>query len=478
MTSIETAVSALRLEKDPSEPFTYSPEEIDALETLTGVRFPEDFRWYLAHVGWRKLDYDHATLLLRPVAHVYALEFRAVEHGAFAQRAYRDFERQAADLPDGASAYFPFGQMRGGSPQIILTLAIALRGADAGAVWAVRAQGSSADDEFAAPVRVAASFTDFLATVGPRRKLEAAAEKANGALFDRLLAEALAAPEVVPTRAPEPENLISRFFETPGDVTIDAARNVEVLARVLAQRVESAQRFAAEAHRFTTEAAVETGLLPPPLRRARIRFDQPVAFDRMDTVLRKTHGFRVVRVQSEVGEGHRLTEDYLVHQGKDGWTLLRREDARIADVKIRDVGTFAFDATYKWSLKKKVTPAWSERPADICVLGEEDALTPARTAFVAQVVDRADFRPDFESFVFALYRDRFYPEFAAMGPDEQRHWADSYPRLTRPDEIWRLLGKTLTLTIESDHTFALSVPANWDPEHGLSLRVTDWRIAA
>lgn len=65
MTRIEEAVAQLPFEKDPYFPYQYSKEEIAACEALIDQPFPEDLRWYLRNVGWRKIDYDHRSILVK-----------------------------------------------------------------------------------------------------------------------------------------------------------------------------------------------------------------------------------------------------------------------------------------------------------------------------------------------------------------------------------------------------------------------------
>lgn len=43
--------------------------------------------------------------------------------------------------------------------------------------------------------------------------------------------------------------------------------------------------------------------------------------------------------------------------------------------------------------------------------------------------------------------------------------------------MWKLLGKKRILYVESDNKFHLEADACWDPEHGLTVEVKDWRIA-
>lgn len=478
MSTVEAVVAALPYEKDPYPPFQYTFDTVEALERLIGAPFPDDFRWYLENIGWRKLDYDHQTILVPRGEYIHALAFEAVENEVFAIGRYNDFiaGREGAFLQGDRKRYFPFARINGGNPQVSLWLLINLNGEDCGAIWAVRSIGHFDKEAPSQPLRIADDLAALLAQIGPEKKLGRVAEKNNEALFARLLADYIAAPRYQPTRAAEPDALIRAVFERPGEIVFDGARNVEYQHRAYGQRMESFEAFAAKAEWYSKEAAGERSLFPGPLRRREIKIGAPRVFDDVYAFNDGKHGFRLVAVDCLVGDGFRLREHYLLHSDQRQWTLLRRHDATIDDVRMKGVGTLAFDATYKWKLKKKVTPAWSELPIELHVDGEEDALTAERIAFIKDVIARAEFKPEFEAHVFELYSGRMYPEFEAMSDDEKAEWQDCYPKLAQPREIWRLLGKKGAIYIRSDREFEIYTDASWDLEHGLTARVADWRI--
>ena len=127
-------------------------------------------------------------------------------------------------------------------------------------------------------------------------------------------------------------------------------------------------------------------------------------------------------------------------------------------------------------LKKKAIPAWSELPAEVYIEGEEDALTPERISFARAVMMREDFKPVLEAYIFDIYTKYAYPDFEAMNNDEKEEYAADYPRLDTPQQVWQTLGKKSSLHIESDTAFSFHTPCTWDPEHGLTVRVRDWKI--
>jgi hypothetical protein len=475
---IESVVAAIRYEKDPYFPFQYSPEEIAELEDCIGKPFPDVFRWYLLNVGWRKIDYDHQTILVRRGDYLHDLQFEAAENQVFSLSGYNDFAegKEGGLLSHDRRLYFPFGQIKGGNPQIALRLLVSVNDENRGSIWAVRTIGHYGDQNPSQPIRIADDMASFLEQIGPDKKLRPVAERNNEALFERLMADYLASTSTRPTAAADPQTLIMSFFERPGEMIFDGARNLEYQYRVNGQRIENEVEFSEKADWFAKKLPSNPYHAPPPLLRREIKIGAALEFDRTYVFNQRKHNYVTVTVESLVGDNNRLKEEYLLHHGKDGWTMLRRYEGSIGDVRIKDVGTFAFDSTYKWKLKKKFTPAWSERPFELHVSGEEDALTAPRIAFVKEVIGNAAFKPTFEAHVFRLYTETMYPEFEAMPDDEKAEWADCYPKISVPGEIWKLFGKKRSLYVDSDDEFSLAADACWDPEHGLTMAVKQWRI--
>lgn len=476
---IADSVASLPFETSPSFAYQYSEADISSLETVIGRPLPDDLRWYLLHVGWREIVSGQRTILVPRGDYLLEMEFKAVEHSAFVRRQYQEFIAgpEGRRLAHDPRLYVPFGQLRGGgNPQVTLRLLASLNDANRGSIWAVQAIGHFDDQTPPEPIPLGDDLAAVLAQIGPEKKLRPVAEKHNAQLFARLLRDHVAAPAVMPTRAADAQALIKQVFDQPQDMVFDGARNVEYQHRVYDQRFESAAAFAAAAKRFGENLDHNPTLCPPPLHRREIKIAAPQPFQEVHAFSRGKHGFALVAVESVVGDGHRLKEQYLLHQDKAGWTLVRRHAAAIADVKVKGVGTLGFDATEKWVLKKKVTPAWSEIPVTIRVQGEEDALTSARLALVQEIIANAGFKRDVEASVFRLYTQTMYPDFLALPADEKAAWAKSFPEIRTESQIWQLLGKRGEITVEGDDRFTIQFDASWDPEHGLSLRVQDWTI--
>lgn len=475
---IRSVTAAIPYEKDPYSPFQYSKAITDELELKLGKSFPDDFLWYLANIGWRKIDYDYQTILVRVGEYLHDVQFEAVENEVFSVRNYKDFTEgnEGHLLPHDAKLYFPFGQMKGGNPQVSFRLLISLNDENRGSIWALRMIRYSGDQSPSQPIRIADDMAAFLEQIGPDKKLRPVAERNNEELFERLMADYLASTDIMPTTAVDPQTLIMAFFERPSEMVFDGVRNVEYQHRVNGQRFENQTEFMEKANWFATKLPSNPYHAPPPLLRLEIKIGAAQDFDRSYVFNQNAHNYKLVPVASLVGDNHRLKEEYLLHHGTDGWTMLRRYKATIQDVRIQGVGTFTFDSTYKWQLKKKVTPAWSELPFELYVDGKEDALTASRVAFVKEVINNTAFKPVFESYVFSLYTETMYPEFEAMSDDERAEWTDCYPKISTPGDIWTLLGKKCSLYVDSDDGFTLAADACWDPEHELIVRVKQWCI--
>ena len=476
---IETVVETIPYEKDPPPPFQYASETLVDIERRIGRALPDDLRWYLANVGSRQIKYGQRTILVRHADYLHDLVFEPTAE-AFALSDYDQFVagREGGLLPHDNKLYLPFGQVTGGNPQVSLRLLASLNDENRGSIWVVRTIGFYGDQEPSEPIRIADDLASFLEQIGPDERLSPIAEQNNEELFQRLLAEFTALSDTRPTKAATPGAIIEAFFERPDEFVFDGVRNVEYQYRCSGVRYENAQEVAAAADEYALRLRENPMWIPAPLQRLDVRIGAPQLFDQSYDLSRRQHGYHLVTVESRVGDGHRLNEEYLLHRNEGGWTMVRRYEAAIDDVRVRGLGTFAFDSTYKWKLKKKVRPAWSDLTVEVHVEGEEDALTPARISFIKQIIGKADFRTTFEAFVYKLYTERMYPEFEAMSDDEKQEWAGSYPRLSSAGEIWRLLSKRFEIVVVSDTEFNVATDASWDPEHGLTLNVTHWHIEA
>jgi hypothetical protein len=210
---IESVVAGIAYEKDPCVPFQYSPEAIGELEGRIGRPFPDDFRWYLANVGWRRIDYDHRTILVRRGEYLHDLKFEGAENQVFSLGRYRDFleSREGDLLPHVRTFYIPFGELNGGNPSVSLRLLISLNDENCGSIFAVKKIGFSGDQNPSEPIRIADDVAAFLEQIGPDRKLRPMAERNNEELFTRLMDDYLNSAGHKPTAAAAPQTLIREF---------------------------------------------------------------------------------------------------------------------------------------------------------------------------------------------------------------------------------------------------------------------------
>ncbi len=469
-------IEGIPFEKDPWSPYLYTPKDLSELEALTGHTFPDDFRWYLAHIGWRKIDACCDTFVLQRGGWMDAVCFDRVEHLTSTTFYYREFaaKRDGERLPGLPRNYFPFYNSR---QRIYLYLVIKLDEPDRGSIWAVRAIGYFDNPEPDPPIRLADDFRSFLAQIGPSREWNKLVLANNNALFNALLIDYLAdSTSIKPTTTTDAAALISIFFEQPENIIFDGARNVEYQYHRNGRNQETAAAFSKSAEQYAREAGHNPYLLPPPLLRSQIIIHEPEVFDGNFSLNQMEHGYHIVKVESVVSDKLKLTETYLLHRSEAGWSMVRRHDAAIGDVRIRGVGTFTFDTAHDWRLKKKITPAWGELPAELSMDGHEGALTKTRIAFIKEVIGKADFKPVFEAYVFDLYLTQMYPEFLAMSEEDQQEWADCYPVIEKPGDIWTLLGEDFSIYLKDEQTFHIATDACWDPEHGLTMDVREWRI--
>jgi hypothetical protein len=401
----------------------YTHEAIAECEQLTGKPFPEDFKSYLLHTGWAKLAYDHRSIPVPNGEYIYTLQFEGVEHQTFSLHRYKQYlEKNTSELPYNTKYYYPFGKIEGEiNPAVSYQLLINLNEEEYGSIWAFPS------------LKIADSFTLFLQQIGANDTLKRIASLNNEQLFDRLLTHCLVTSDITPTSAADPAALLNILFEQQQPVIVNGVRNVEFQHYDNSLRMENAHTFTERANAFAKLVSI------PALQRRDIKINTPEPLDR---------SYYLVKVDSMVGNNYPLKETFLLHYDVK-WTLLSRRQATIEDVKIKGVGTFTFDSTYKWELSKKITPAWGELKASLHVEGEEDALTADRITFIKEVLAKADFKPVLEAYII---------------------------RLTELTDIWSVLGKDFNIYIDSDNEFHLHTDCPWDEEHGITVRVKNWQI--
>lgn len=482
MSRIEDAVAGMRYEKDPYYPYRYDPQTVNDIEAMVSRPLPEDMRWYLLNIGRLGLEYDHSSLLVQRGEALLNLRFEGVEDQVFCRSRYDHFleRNEGGRLPGEARYYYPLCEIKGEfNPSVVLRLLIDLNdGASYGSLWGVRPIGYYDDQTPSEPIHIADDLVAFLGQIGSERALRDKAEKHNEALFKRLFGDYLAAPAISPTNATDGESLLHHFFAHREETHFDGLRNVEFDHHTRGQRFETAAGLARSVETLAISLPTSPFHGSTGVHRQDIKFGTPEAYGGSFGSDRLTPGFTTQPVTSTIGDGLKFSETYLLFQDRKtgAWTIVRRLDGVIANVKIKNVGTFGFDSTYKWHLKKKVTPAWAEFKAELTVDGEEAALTPQVIAFIRDIAGRAGFRSVFEEHVFRLYTDRYYPDFEAMDADEKKDWAKDFPDIAEPSEIWVLFGKKASIHVHGDNIFTLHVNAGFDPEHGLDIRVEDWRI--
>jgi hypothetical protein len=414
MNTIEAAVANIPFEKEPCQ---YTAEGIADAELLTGKPFPNDFKWYLLNIGWQKIAYDHRSILIPNEEYIYTLQFEGVEHQTFSINRYKQYlESNTAELlPYDKRLYYPFGKIAGEiNPSVSFQLLISMNQENYGSVWTAK-------------LKIADSFTLFLTQIGQNNRLKPIAAKNNEALFLRFLT---LPPDILPTTAPDPEQLI-----TAQQLIVNGLRNVEFQHYDNDLRLENEQKFIERVDAFA-KMSFKT------LQRKNIKIGAPELYTGSDYFKWNEHHYYIVPVESSVGDNYLLKESFLLYQGEQ-WSMVRRYSSAIDEVKIKGVGTFTFDDTYKWELKKKITPAWSESPAGLYVEGEEDALSGEVITFIKAILANADFKSVLEAYVLN------YGGAAC---------------------------NNYNIYIKSDHEFHIHMDSPWDEEHGLTVKVRDWKI--
>lgn len=482
MSRIEDTVGRARYERDPYYSYRYDAETVDAIEALVGQPLPEDIRWYLLNIGSWKFEYDYSAVLVARGDALLNLRFKGVEDQVFFKSRYEHYldRREGARLPGNPALYYPLCEISGEfRPSVTLRLLVDLNeGEDFGSIWGVRPIGYHDDQTPSKPIRLADDFATFIEQVGSERNLQAKAEKNNEALFKRLFASEIKKPSVIASSASTPEILLQGYFDRREETIFDGARNVEFDHYVSGRRFETSEDIKksaiASGHEMPTNAFQSSTAV---VRRA-IRFGVPTPYNGGFVGQKLSKGFMTKTVKSTIGDNLTFDEQYLLYyDAKSGlWTIVRRLEGTIKDVRVKGIGTFGFDTTYKWHLKKKVAPVWAEFKCELHVGGEEDALTAEVIELITEILNKASFRKIFEDHVFHIYRERYYAEFEAMDAEEKKDWIKDFPQISSSQEIWPLLGRKASIQVYGGRSFTIQVEAGFDPEHGLNIRVENWKI--
>lgn len=466
---MESIIAHIPYEPSPSFPYQYTNEIISKCESLTGTPFPEDLKWYLQNTGWRRITNGNRSLLIPNGEYLYCLQFEAAEHQAFIINRYRQhLENNTGNaLPYQKNGYFPFGKISGEiNPAVSYQLLISLNPENYGAVWAIISNNvSDKNIQLPPPYKIADSFTLFLQQISSEHVAKPIAQKHNEALFLKLIKKQLENQHTLPTKASGPSELLHIFLENTTPTIVDGIRNVEFQYRSNSQRIESAQQFTERVHAFTTMQTPSW----QHLQRQEINTGAPQLYEVGYSSWNKNE-YYLVNVNSIVGDKNQLKEVFLLHHDAttSQWTFVRRFQSLLDEVKIKGVGTFTFDDTYKWELKKKVIPAWSALPAAIHVDGEEDAMSAARISYIKEVLSFAGFKPLLEAFIFSQYQAAYN-----VMPDDEK---TGYPVTTSPPGVWSLLGKSINVYIDGNDTFHLHTDCKWDDEHGITVNVKNWQL--
>ena len=405
MNKIESVVAGMKYEPVPSFPYQYTNEVITAAEQLAGKKFPEDFKWYLLNVGWRKLAYDYRSILVPTGGYIYTLQFEGAEHQTFSLNRYKQYleNNNGAELPFENRFYYPFGKIEGEiNPAVSFQLLVNLNKEYYGTIWAIKSFNYNDKLPAPSPMYLADNLASFLQQINADARLRPVAAETNKALFLDMLEEQLAKPDVFTTRAASAEQLLRLFLANDQPFNVNAIRNVEFQHLDNALRVENRQKLQERIDAFSD--ITHSYRLARPLKRSKTTVSAPVLLERSRFFNWGNDNYYLVDVESMVGDNNVLKESFLLYQDieKSQWSMIRRYQASIDDVKIKEIGTFSFDVTGKWMLKKMVTPAWSQLPAVFRIEGEEDALTGPLITFAKEILDKADFKPVLEAFIFRI----------------------------------------------------------------------------
>lgn len=149
-------------------------------------------------------------------------------------------------------------------------------------------------------------------------------------------------------------------------------------------------------------------------------------------------------------------------------------NTRYQSVKVRGLGTFEYTDGW-WNLTRKKKPTWSILPCSVSIADGPDLFDAENILFMTEFFNRDDFRTDFEQYVFQQYQTVDYPEYLAYDEEEQSDY--DYPSISSKEEVWQLLGKTLSMHAQmSEKTMTMNADYLADDEHGITITIKYGKI--
>jgi hypothetical protein len=147
-----------------------------------------------------------------------------------------------------------------------------------------------------------------------------------------------------------------------------------------------------------------------------------------------------------------------------------------------------FEREEYWWSKELPCAFWGGESLQIHIDVEdwEPGLTSAQVSIPdAMLKHQVDFRPEFEAALFNHYKKEIYGYATYYSPERGEYGAEEItPPIKQSSEIWSLItGPNVWIKYVADNEwdnctrFVLSFGCQWDDEHGLSIELSDWKIA-
>lgn len=180
------------------------------------------------------------------------------------------------------------------------------------------------------------------------------------------------------------------------------------------------------------------------------------------------HHFQKTTLKSIIN-GLQSEEDFVFYKNPNTQllSLVKRVEIRIEDMRIKGIGTFEYDDS--WSSKKTIKTKWSKIPATIYLNPLVEDFIEEYYAFIRQTINDATFKEKIEQFIFDHYQKNDYPAFDDMSKTDKDFFEASYPKISTPNEIWKVLGDEFDIRFIDNQTFVLLFEYGPDDEHGLTI---------
>jgi len=358
-----------------------------------------------------------------------------------------------------------------------------------GSIWQLASKDSCNEHQLEyGPIFVANSLTEFLNILQPidsfKESLLAKGFKeidefsrvwkknvlTNEELFYQCLSDYEMNTKMDFTQFTNPEEFLKVLIENPGSIKINEPRAVELFHLSFVWKAKNRGEFLDNIEKVRK---LKSNLLK---KRKNYKLKKLKQYTNTGySSIGTNHNFYRLFLESSMND-LQCKETFVFYKDSDTQllSLVKRVKIEIEDLIIKGIGTFEYD--FSWSSKNPINTNWSKIPATIYLTRYQEDFTENYYAFIRQTISDSSFKETLEQFIFDHYQKHDYLEFLAMGKADKDYFEDSYPKVSLPSNIWKVLGEEFDIHFIDDQCFDLQFEYLPDDEHGLAITVTNGKL--